>query len=439
MMLERCVEAISDCDKAIGISPKSYRLLDRKGRAFLKLGNFIEAEANFTALDRDADEENLKRDARAGLELIKEAQILIDKLSAWSLLLANTAQSIADSKGYLQQAEQLLAICTQYRPAHVFKVNALCSLAHWEEAKVYAEDITRATHSTVQELFSQYGAAFRVPPSSELQWSIGLDELLKYPDSDSVATAMLCMGPQLARVYVKTIKNLKNSQNNCKKVVDVLLNTFCRIEEVVSKQKEWNWLAEEQSIFCEHVDIKTVADEKFRSGQYLEAAALYSEALKKDPEAVRWNAVLYCNRAAAHMNDGKFADAVSDCNQALARDSCITLALLRRARSQKALGNIIMSIRDYRRYLSAKPRPVDAEEVDMELDELLELECGEGVAADTSSSGAAVKGAALNVPQNFPLESVQQELNATSSNSFVNKLSDVSNYSISVSILFYTS
>ncbi len=36
-----------------------------------------------------------------------------------------------------------------------------------------------------------------------------------------------------------------------------------------------------------------------------------------------------------------------------------------------------MSIRDYRKYLSTKPRPEDADEVDEELDELLELECSD--------------------------------------------------------------
>ena len=59
---------------------------------------------------------------------------------------------------------------------------------------------------------------------------------------------------------------------------------------------------------------------------YLEAIALYTEALSKDPDAALWNAVLLANRAAAYMNSGKFREAVVDCDKSLQLDSGNSLA-----------------------------------------------------------------------------------------------------------------
>jgi tetratricopeptide (TPR) repeat protein len=59
---------------------------------------------------------------------------------------------------------------------------------------------------------------------------------------------------------------------------------------------------------------------------YLEAIALYTEALSKDPDAALWNAVLLANRAAAYMNTGKFREAVVDCDKSLQLDSGNSLA-----------------------------------------------------------------------------------------------------------------
>ena len=144
-------------------------------------------------------------------------------------------------------------------------------------------------------------------------------------------------------------------------------------------------------------------------------SALYGEALKKDSEAQRWNALLYCNRSAAYLNVEKYQEAIEDCNQSISLDPTLVLSLLRRARAYKALGSIIMSIRDYRKYLSTKPRPEDADEVDEELDELLELECSDkGEAAGQLPASPSRK------------ETIKPSASEESS-SFVNKFSEVFN------------
>lgn len=54
-----------------------------------------------------------------------------------------------------------------------------------------------------------------------------------------------------------------------------------------------------------------------------------------DPSARKWNAILYSNRAAAHMALGMHADAAQDCNQAIAKDPDFSKAYLRRARAYR--------------------------------------------------------------------------------------------------------
>lgn len=388
MMLDRYVEAIEDCDKAITAMPRFLRLLDRKGRAFLKLGRIDDAEKTFkellSAYQKETDEENLKRDANVGLELVAQARHLLEKLLAWSS---------ADHRAHLLLAEQLLVICSQFRTAQVIKMKAMCNLCLWEEAKIYAEVVISTTHPSVQQLFCSE-PIFASPSAQQLQWRVSSEGL--HVDLSAISGAMICMGSDMAKVYVRALKNLEVAQSYPDVAMEAMSSAIEKIGFVSSKPK-WRWIEDCATTLSEYIDIKTVADEKFRSFQYLEAAgstnsvsvqiitccnsfiysALYGEAINKDSEAQRWNALLYCNRSAAYLNAEKYQEAIDDCNQSLSLDPTLVLSHLRRARAHKALGSILMSIRDYRKYLSTKPRPEDADEVDEELDELLELECSD--------------------------------------------------------------
>lgn len=54
-----------------------------------------------------------------------------------------------------------------------------------------------------------------------------------------------------------------------------------------------------------------------------------------DPSALRWNAIICSNRAAANMSLGMHSDAISDCNQAIQKDPDFSKAYLRRARAYR--------------------------------------------------------------------------------------------------------
>lgn len=50
MMIDRCIEAAEDCERALMLSPETYRLHERRGRALLRVGLLAQAEEAFTRM-----------------------------------------------------------------------------------------------------------------------------------------------------------------------------------------------------------------------------------------------------------------------------------------------------------------------------------------------------------------------------------------------------
>lgn len=115
-----------------------------------------------------------------------------------------------------------------------------------------------------------------------------------------------------------------------------------------------------------------IGDKQFRSTRHAEAIASYTKAINADPQAVRWGAILYNNRAAANMGVGHLTEAIADCHQAIGRDANYSKAYLRRARALAASLSYAASIRDYRRYLCSDPPPNDIFVVNQELESVVE-------------------------------------------------------------------
>lgn len=65
------------------------------------------------------------------------------------------------------------------------------------------------------------------------------------------------------------------------------------------------------------VSLKDQGNEYFKAGNYLKAAALYTQAIKKDPS----NPTLYSNRAAAFLNLVKLQKALSDADTTISLNS----------------------------------------------------------------------------------------------------------------------
>ena len=368
MMLERYVEAIEDCNRAVKMNPNMLRLLDRKGRAQLKLGMLTDAEATFKELLSSCKiavrlDSQVQKDARIGVKQVEDSRKALDILKKWN----------SDNRHALDQVEQLLEICPHMRAAQILKAKFLCNLQKWDEAKTYIETVALGGHETLQRLSCHTRAAFPSPHQDRLIWKYS--SLTKKSghhieiDRYAISNAMLCMGSDMARIYLTCLKNLSVCRNHSSEAMSILGQLLIILASTVS---DWKWVKASANLLKESIDVKTSADEKFRNSSYSAAIALYSEALRKDPEAYRWNAVLYCNRAAAYMNIQKYTEAINDCHQSLARDKQYVKALLRRGRAHRASGNFNSAITDFQNYLSSQPLPQDASAVQMELDDTIQ-------------------------------------------------------------------
>ncbi|KPP60804.1 hypothetical protein Z043_121163 [Scleropages formosus] len=102
-------------------------------------------------------------------------------------------------------------------------------------------------------------------------------------------------------------------------------------------------------------ELKEAGNGCFKSGQYGEAAALYSQAIalleksgKKNDEAL---SILYSNRAASYLKDGNCTECVKDCTTSLDLVPFGIKALLRRAAAYEAMERYRLAYVDYKTVL----------------------------------------------------------------------------------------
>ena len=302
------------------------------------------------------------------------------------------------------------------RLAHSYKTFALCKLSRWEEAKSYAENVVLSSHPSIQRLMAFPCADIPIPDNAEkLQLKhracsgvVGIEA-----DRAAISGIILGMGSDLAFPYVNALKNIDLSKNHYSDVISLIQKVLSTVGWVTGSDSSWGWVRAAINNLKDIMDYKLTADEKFRSGEYQESIILYSEAIKIDPEACLWNAILYCNRAAAYMNLGKYNDAINDCNLSWSCDVHNQLCLLLRARSWKAVGQTLFSIRDYRKYLSKKlilssssSEKVDSEEIDRELDDFIESECEKILSNQIRASSSVFTSASSD--ENVSIENLQE-------------------------------
>lgn len=100
------------------------------------------------------------------------------------------------------------------------------------------------------------------------------------------------------------------------------------------------------------VDLKQTGNDCYKRGQYGQAAAYYSEAIKKleapgkrDQEQL---GILYSNRAAAFLKDGKCSECIKDCTTSLELVPYEVKPLIRRASAYESLERYSLAYVDYK-------------------------------------------------------------------------------------------
>ncbi|KAJ8400870.1 hypothetical protein AAFF_G00392240 [Aldrovandia affinis] len=99
-------------------------------------------------------------------------------------------------------------------------------------------------------------------------------------------------------------------------------------------------------------ELKQAGNEFFKSGQYGEAACLYTQAIQLLEKSGKKNqedlGVLYSNRAASYLKDGNCAGCVKDCTASLDLVHFSIKPILRRATAYEALERYRLAYVDYK-------------------------------------------------------------------------------------------
>jgi tetratricopeptide (TPR) repeat protein len=455
MMSSRFVEAAEDCEAALLVDPSMVKLHVRHARCMLRLGMFkavddicnrvlemVPPSAQQRIISADQDVNQAKIDAKKCLKDVVTARQLSQQMTG--------GESILDWEAVLRVSDVLTELCPQFKMAHTAKVRALNKLSRWDEAKLCAEEFTSGTHASIQRLTAHPDASLPAPAPELVQWSLSLQtgSANRMRTSQTVLKAnvqhtvnmVLCMDSELAAQYVIALKNVPAAHQCCAEVMQKVSQVLKVLVErcnsgpgeggdatpaALSRRRQWNWVFREYERMELLLQQKELADRCFKTQKFLDATNNYAAALKVDPAASRWNAILHSNRAASYMALGMNDDAVRDCNQAINKDGAYIRAYLRRARAFRAMADHPASIRDYRKYLSSAPTPSDYDEVNTELNESLnaqqrkvredqqrhererEQERDEqrnyrsGAAAGTGGRGSAAAGSRANSRTNF--------------------------------------
>lgn len=351
IMMERLVEAISDCNEASSIDPQFVKVYTRKGRALLKLGQLTDASDAFCFVlswQPPEPETNHEEGDRYGKDLARQAmkQVVLAKTLRDRLL----NESCGSNKQLLQTADELLSLCPYMRLAQTFKAQALCQLKRWAEAKSFMELCVCSIHHTMQALHAHSAADFSILDIQCLNWTEAGYSVLQV-DVDTVVAAILTMGADMAKWYLMCLKNQDICRTSCSaesmlKYHEILLH--CRQLTATDLDGKWDWIMDAEKQIRVMISLKNEADEKFRNSLFMEAIQSYTEVLEIDEHAHLWNAIMFGNRAASSMRLGMFHEAVSDCHQSLARDEYYSRAYLRRARAHRVCLEIYLMLITFR-------------------------------------------------------------------------------------------
>ena len=386
VMLHRFVEAVNDCDEALRLDSHMVKLLVRKGRALLRLGHFNPAEESFSrvlefnvrdlltareALDDDLLQntvdslENNKSNAKLGLKDLHKLRELTSSLMA--------SEGQMKHRDVLKAADDLMKLSPCYRIAHLSKAAAMCELLQFDEAKQFVEELTRRTDLFTQRLYAHPSARLPCPRLLDLQWTECKASRSLAADLSAIAQFVLCAGSELGRLYVRALKNVSFNRSYSADVMLKIASLLGALGAALStgdKAESWRWVSTELDKVQCLLSLKTSADEQFKGRQFKAALMKYTNCLKVsechhidrstdryqfscsvllrtsclsipcwsyqlDPSALRWNAIICSNRAAANMSLGMHSDAISDCNQAIQKDPDFSKAYLRRARAYR--------------------------------------------------------------------------------------------------------
>ena len=140
------------------------------------------------------------------------------------------------------------------------------------------------------------------PTTHQLTWSEKISTGTKVSSVTvniaSIVQAALIMGPDLAKAYLTSLKNIESCPNCCS---DLMLHVQVLLSELYQKvvmtnsicDPLWGWVERELKCSKDSAHWKDLGDRQFRTACLAEAVLSYTNAINADPQSIKWSAVLF--------------------------------------------------------------------------------------------------------------------------------------------------
>lgn len=292
----RFKEAVNDCEEALRLDKGMVKLQVRRGRALLRLGFLTPAEQAFQSVLTTTVRDLLSAREQLDVDLVANTQASLDGNKSNANLGVKDAAKIRESvrvltvmegqskfREALKACEDILKLSPYYRVAHVSKAAAMCELLQYDECKVFIDELTAQTHSSIQSMYAHPSAVFPSVAMSAVQWQGITGEKTVRADLPSTIQFLLCMGSELAAIYLTVLKNTSLNRSFSADIMSKLATMLRGLAAKLTAEElkaEWRWVQTESDKINCLLGLKTNADEKFRLRSFKPAVLAYSNALK---------------------------------------------------------------------------------------------------------------------------------------------------------------
>eukprot|EP00624_Nannochloropsis_granulata_P002994 evm.model.NODE_25201_length_48748_cov_29.326208.7 len=369
IMLHRYEDAVKDCEKAIQGDPHLLKAYTRCGRAYLHMGVLDRAYVCFEEVRSRAEQRLLAKfgpDAptppvvmttpgggsssnsssregayqqRAAAHEKKSLDEAIQEAKEGRAEVSMVEQALRAAEMHskrvewgeaLERVDAALRFAHRAKNAMRLKLLALCKLKRWEDGVRFCEKYYAPSKA---ELFPTTSTSSSTGTSSS-------PSSLLHPNPHAPIHVVVRMGSLEQRSYIR-----------CLRYTDREDDAVAALKTLLARHGHVMWVEKELVRIKSIRHAKEAGDAAFRKQNFDLALGQYAEALKLDPEWDMMNAVLHCNRGAAHMALRLFEQAKDDCTHALRRKPDYWKAFLRRARAWREMKRWGESVADYTTYL----------------------------------------------------------------------------------------
>lgn len=308
MMTGQLLAGLEDCNKALNLDKTCPKPCLRAGRILLQLGEsskakslFAEAKERLTLSGTRNENQQLYNQAVESTEqarefekIEKDAQMFLNQqLYTPALKCVNQMQKLSPHSGSWILLKLIVYVQTK----------------QWEEGIALSKEV--------------------------------YPKLLSDGDSTSCLQGISTkQRDQIVMYFARCLdaSNMKNATANAQQVLQALIDKF---------PSECSKCRSRLSIIIKRESAKQSGNSAFKNKEYREAINFYTIALTHDSDNDKFNALLFSNRAAAHLSLGEYSKAIMDADKAIQKNAMYAKPRLHRARACVQLGRYREGIADY--------------------------------------------------------------------------------------------